>query len=108
MGSDLTEIKKNLVDKLSRAVRLKVAYFRGNLMRFGAVVVLVILLGGIASAQYDPGIRDSVSFGPWEAIVPADSPWSGNIRVPIRVFNDEFLKSMDLVFEYGGPWKAEG
>jgi|GEM_PF-4742984 len=72
------------------------------------VGVVFLGLGGMASAQYDPGIRDSLSFGPWEAIVPADSPWTGNIRVPIRVFNDEFLADIWLVFRYTGPWNPFG
>ena len=72
------------------------------------VGVLLLLLGEIASAQYDPGIRDSVSFGPWEAIVPADSPWSGNIRVPVNIFHDEFLSLISLVFEHTGPWQLTG
>jgi len=64
-----------------------------------------VLVGGITSAQYDPGIPDTVSFGAWEAIVPADSPWTGNIRVPVRVFNDEPLTGVELLFRWSGPWK---
>jgi len=72
-------------------------------MRRALVLQLLVLWGSICFAQ-DPGIPDTVSFGPWEAIVPVDSPWTGNIRVPVRVFNDEPLYYIEMVFKWDGPW----
>src|SRR4030066_1896656 len=72
-------------------------------MKRALVVSLLMVWGTICFAQ-DPGLPDTVSFGPWEALVPVDSPWTGNIRVPVRVFNDEPLVNLELVFQWSGPW----
>jgi hypothetical protein len=72
-------------------------------MKIGVAISILILSCSFSSAQ-DPGIRDTVSFGQWEAIVPTDSAYTGNIRIPIRAFNDEPLSGVELIFKWSGPW----
>jgi len=66
-------------------------------------LIIVLLLTGIGYAQ-DPGIPDTVRLGNWGVYLPCP-PCSGIATVPIYVFNDEFLNSMQFFLECAGPVK---
>jgi hypothetical protein len=78
-------------------------------MKFGVAVVLMALSGGIASAQFDPGIVDSVNFGGVGATVPtspkeqAAPPIYHDVnQVWLRLFLDGVFGSPDYPF-WGWP-----
>lgn len=73
-------------------------------MRKILLVILVLLLTGIGYAQ-DPGIPDTVNFGECQSYIVTDGDsLRGKVRVPLRIFNDENLASIqEICLRWAGP-----
>ncbi len=68
------------------------------------LVILVLLLAEIVTAQ-DPGIPDTVNFGECQSYIVAEGDsFNGKVRVPLRIFNDENLASIqEICLRWTGP-----
>src|SRR5574341_107621 len=66
-------------------------------------LIVVLLLAKIGTAQ-DPGIRDTVNFGECQSYIVAEGDsFTGKVRVPLRIFNDEDLSGLVICLKWSGP-----
>ena len=70
-------------------------------------IIIVLLLTGIGVAQ-DPGIPDTVNFGVCQSYIVGDTTIEGKVKVPLRIFNDEALGSIQVIsLIWSGPLRFD-
>jgi hypothetical protein len=54
----------------------------------------------------DPGIPDTLRFGEWDVHVTGP-PYTGEVTVPVIVFNDEPIQAVMMPFKWSGPMSMD-